>query len=340
MSNREAYAEARLWEALPGGEARCRLCAQYCRLAAGETGKCAARLNQGGTILTRNTGKLAAINLDPVEKKPLFHFLPGSQTFSLGSLGCNFSCRFCQNSDISQIDTRRTAGGQAATPAKLVEAASRAGARSLSYTYNEPTVFFELMEQCARLAKTRGLRNILVSNAYLSRECFSALDGLVDAANFDLKSFSDAFYRDYCGGRLKPVLQTLKRTTRAGWWVEVTTLIISGINDSQEELDQLARFLVSELGPDLPWHVSRFRPAYLMQDHPPTALDSLERALEAGYRHGLHYVYAGNLVGHERESTYCPGCGAMLIPRRGYSVRSGFSGVCPHCGLAVPGVWG
>ncbi|MCL1889413.1 MAG: AmmeMemoRadiSam system radical SAM enzyme [Desulfovibrionaceae bacterium] len=339
MSNKQNEAEAGLWEALPGGAARCRLCAHYCRLAEGEISRCGVRLNRQGKLLTRNAGELAAINLDPVEKKPLFHFLPGSQTYSLGSFGCNFSCRFCQNSGISQGAARKSGSGQRVAPEKLLDAAVKSGAASLSYTYNEPTVFFELLAACARTAKDKGLRNIMVSNAYLSKEGFSALDGLVDAANFDLKSFSDAFYRDYCGARLKPALQTLKRAIRAGWWVEVTTLIISGLNDSREELDQLADFLASELGPDLPWHVSAFRPAYLMPDHQPTPVASLERALEAGSRRGLRYVYTGNAAGHDAESTYCPACKKKLIARLGFLARPGFSGVCPDCGLKTPGIW-
>ena len=339
MSNKQNETEAGLWEPLPGRAARCRLCAHYCRLTEGEIGRCGVRLNRQGKLLTRSAGELAAIHLDPVEKKPLFHFLPGSQTYSLGSFGCNFSCRFCQNSGISQGAARKAGSGQRSTPEKLLDAALKSGAASLSYTYNEPTVFFELLAVCARTAKDKGLRNIMVSNAYLSKEAFSALDGLVDAANFDLKSFSDAFYRDYCGARLKPALQTLKRAVRAGWWVEVTTLIISGLNDSMEELDQLADFLASELSPDLPWHVSGFRPAYLMPGHPPTPIASLERALEAGSRRGLHYVYTGNVIGHDAESTYCPACKKKLIARLGFLARPGFSGVCPDCGLKTPGIW-
>jgi pyruvate formate lyase activating enzyme len=260
-------------------------------------------------------------------------------TFSAGSLGCNFSCLFCQNSEISQYSARWSAIAQPASPAGLVEAALRHEARSISYTYNEPTVFFELMAASAALARERGLRNIMVSNAYLSREALDVLDGLVDAANFDLKAFSDSFYRDYCGARLKPVLQTLCRTVKAGWWVEITTLIITGLNDGEEELDNLAAFIAGELGPDVPWHVSRFRPAYKMLDRPPSAMASLERALEAGSRRGLKYVYAGNVAGHDAESTYCPQCKKKLISRRGFSVNPGFTSFCPLCGLRLPGIW-
>jgi pyruvate formate lyase activating enzyme len=285
-------------------------------------------------------GELAAVHLDPVEKKPLFHFLPGSLTFSLGSLGCNFSCLFCQNSEISQYSGHWKRRGRGVTPAALVEAAGARGAGSISYTYNEPTIFFELLRPTAELAHAAGLRNIMVSNAYLSREAFAALDGLVDAANFDLKAFSDLFYKERCGARLKPVLQTLKRCVRAGWWVEVTTLLIGGLNDGAEELDALAAFIAEELGPDTPWHVSRFHPAYKMPRHPSTAPASVERALEAGRGRGLRYVYAGNMPGHAAEHTFCPGCGGTLIRRLGFQCDgAAFAGACPACGREIPGVW-
>lgn len=332
------YTEAALWKKARDGSVLCRLCACSCRLKDGESGKCRARLNRNGVLLTRAAGEASSIHLDPVEKKPLFHFLPGSLTFSIGGLGCNFSCRFCQNSEISQYSPRWQAISRAARPDTLVETAAASPARSLSYTYNEPTVFFELMAPCAALAKARGLRNIMVSNACLSRESFSALDGLIDAANFDLKSFSDEFYRKFCGARLKPVLQTIKRAARAGWWVELTTLIISGLNDSAPELDNLAAFIAGELG-QTPWHVSRFHPAYLMRDHAPTSTASLERALEAGYKHGLAYVYIGNVPGHAAEHTSCPSCKKVLLRRRGFSAEGDFAGLCPDCGASLPGVW-
>lgn len=332
------YSPARLWEP-EGSSARCRLCAQYCLIAKGETGKCGVRKNRGGELLTRASDELAAVNLDPVEKKPLYHFLPGSNTFSVGSFGCNFSCAFCQNSDISQYDSRWESGGHAANPGALVRSAQKYGAASISYTYNEPTVFFELMRPTAALAHAEGLRNIMVSNAYFSAEAFAELDGLIDAANFDLKSFSDTFYKDYCGARLKPVLQSIGRAVKAGWWVELTTLLIPGLNDSKDELAALAAYIVNELGADVPWHVSRFHPAYKMTDRPVTSAESLELALEAGAKAGLRYVYAGNVPGHEAESTFCPSCKTRLIGRRGYNSEAGFMGICPDCGYEIAGYW-
>ncbi len=335
----KSYSKAKMWDAAEGGAVRCRLCAQQCLIENGATGKCVVRANRHGELFTRAAREVAAMNIDPVEKKPLFHFLPGSKTFSFGTFGCNFSCAFCQNHEMSQYCGRWRQPGQSVNAAMLVETAKKYKTASISYTYNEPTVFFELMQPCAALARDNGLRNIMVSNAYLSAETFAALDGLIDAANFDLKSFSDEFYKEYCGARLKPVLATLERAVKSGWWVELTTLIIGGLNDSKEELDSLAAYIAKELGPEVPWHVSRFHPAYKMMDRPITKTDALERALEAGYRHGLKYVYAGNVPGHDSESTICPGCGKALIHRHGFSAASGFNGACADCGTKIAGIW-
>lgn len=342
--SKHLYTPARLWEPVTGPDSRlkdlrCRLCAHYCRIPDLEDGLCGVRRNWSGELFTRSASELAAANLDPVEKKPLYHFLPGSQTFSIGSFGCNFRCDFCQNSDISQYTPLWDNGGHAANPVWLVREAQRHGAASISYTYNEPTVFFELMQPTAALAHDEGLRNIMVSNAYMSPECFEQLDGLIDAANFDLKSFSGDFYQRYCGARLKPVLQTIERAVRSGWWVELTTLVISGLNDSTEELEALALHIRKNLGPDVPWHVSRFRPAYRMVEHPATGMESIARALEAGYKAGLNYVYAGNIPGHEAENTFCPSCRARIIARHGYRIGGDFSGICPECRVEVAGFW-
>lgn len=332
------YTEAQLWE-VKKDMVLCRLCAQYCMIENGQPGKCGVRKNRDGALYTRSANEMASVNLDPVEKKPLYHFLPGTHTFSVGAFGCNFSCDFCQNNDISQRNYRWEGGGSAVNPDDLVRSAQKCRAASISYTYNEPTVFFELMRPSAALAHERGLHNIMVSNAYMSREAFEQLDGLIDAANFDLKSFNDKFYREYCGARLKPVLQTIGRAVKAGWWVELTTLLIPGLNDGQEELDSIASYIYNELGPDVPWHVSRFRPAYRMSDRPATPVESIERALEAGYRAGLNYVYAGNVPGHKSESTFCPDCKARLIGRSGYDTQPGFSGICHGCGAEIAGFW-
>ncbi len=325
------------------GRVQCALCSHRCVIAQGETGRCRVRVNLDGALYSLAADHVLAANLDPVEKKPLFHFLPGTATFSIGTEGCNMTCAFCQNHSLSQgrVPAPGTAPGPfpAALPRRLVEAAVQSGAASISYTYNEPTIFFELLEPTARLAQERGLANILVSNAYQSRECLEALRPLVRAANFDLKAFTDDFYRQHCGARLKPVLETLRTAKKFGWWVEVTTLLIPGLNDSDEELRNIASFIKNDLGAEVPWHISRFRPMFRMTDRPVTPLSSLERALTAGLEAGLSFVYAGNVHGHESESTRCPACHAVAIPRRGYEAPRAATGRCPTCGDSIPGVW-
>ncbi|MDR1242277.1 MAG: AmmeMemoRadiSam system radical SAM enzyme [Deltaproteobacteria bacterium] len=336
------FTPARLW--IKGENfVQCRLCAHYCRIKPNLSGNCGVRANFGGELFTAVGNSLAAINIDPVEKKPLFHFLPGSKTFSVGSPGCNFHCKFCQNSGISQIpgavNIQQRNLGSKVTPQGLVAAAIENKTASISYTYNEPTVFFELMQATAEAAGRHGLRNIMVSNGYMSAECFDSLKDLIQAANFDLKAFSADFYKNICGGRLNPVLRTLKAALRQGWWIELTTLVISEVNDRREELDALAAFIAGELGPDVPWHVSRFRPAYLMRNTPATRIASLERALESGKKHGLKYVYVGNLPGHSSENTFCPSCGLTVLERVGFNTRVKGLGVCPECQTKIAGVW-
>lgn len=349
MKYAEFLTPARLWEKEAGAadskNLRCRLCAHYCLIHPDGNGICRVRFNNDGVLMTSVGDKIAALNLDPVEKKPLYHFMPGTKTFSIGGLGCNFKCKFCQNSGISQApdslqwQLRTLEGAKKAIPAQLVKSARQSGAASISYTYNEPTVFFELMQDTSVQALEQGLRNIMVSNAYLSGECFNALKDLIQVANFDLKSFSKEFYRDLCGAKLEHVQRTLRLAVKAGWLVELTTLVIGGVNDSQAELEALARFIHEELGPETPWHVSRFHPAYQMQDLPATPLESLERALEAGKKQGLKYVYVGNVPGHESENTFCPSCGALVVERTGYDITVHGRGQCPACGHGIAGVW-
>ena len=334
--------KALLWKTLSGQAVACGLCAHYCRIDEGERGKCGVRQNLGGELYTLVYDKVAAINLDPVEKKPLYHFLAGSKTFSLGAMGCNFSCAFCQNSQLAQSPSQGLpVQGQKVTPEILVQSALQSGAASLSYTYSEPTVFFELMRDTALLAKEKGLKNILVSNGFQSPQCLSELSGLIDAANIDLKAFSENFYKEICGARLAPVLENLKTIRELGWWLEVTTLVIPELNDSQSELSDLAQFIARELGSGTPWHISRFFPQYRMLDRPPTPLERLEVAAQAGRAAGLKYVYQGNLPGGEHGDTVCPQCGLVLVKRRGFTVLENklASGACSQCGHAVPGVW-
>lgn len=339
---------ARLWKPLAQGAVQCRLCSHFCVIQPGGRGLCAVRENRPhdgeGQLVTLVYGLPAAINADPVEKKPLYHFLPGTRTFSLGTMGCNLSCSFCQNASLSQPPRLGQAiKGHALPPDALVQAALDSGCRSLAYTYSEPTVFFELVQDTARLALERGLKNILVTNGFMSPDCLEALGpapGLIQAANVDLKAFTEDFYKEQCGARLAPVLENLKRMRALGWWLEVTTLLIPGLNDSPQELAAMARFINEELGADTPWHLSRFHPDYKLLDRPVTPTQTLLAAREAGRRAGLKYVYIGNAAGPGHGDTLCPACAATVLPREGFGLRGGVpSGNCPACGAAIAGVW-
>ncbi len=338
--------QALLWHALDGvhkGSVQCRLCAHGCRLKKGDKGLCGVRANVNGSMVTLVGDVVTAINLDPVEKKPLYHFLPGTKTFSIGSAGCNFTCKFCQNSNIAHIPPSGIVPGKRAAPEELMVLAQAKHARSMAFTYNEPTVFFEMAYETAGLATPRGIRCLLVTNGYMSEDCLLALSRRVCAANVDLKSFRDSFYRQYCGARLQPVLDNLKTMRKLGWWLEVTTLVIPGVNDSAAELKEAAAFIHHELGAHTPWHLSAFHGAHQMADHPSTPLSKLEEAWSIGRQEGLHFVYIGNALSAMGSNTFCPQCGIMVIERQGYSVnlhmQAGAPGVCPSCHTTLPGVW-
>jgi pyruvate formate lyase activating enzyme len=298
------------------------------------------RKNIDGTLYTLVYGCPVSTAVDPIEKKPLFHFLPGSLSYSIATVGCNFTCLFCQNSDISQMprDSGRVVGRRF-SPEDVVEAAQEEGCRSISFTYTEPTIFYEYARDCARIATREGLKNIFVTNGYMTAQMLHDIDGDLHAANVDLKAFSDDFYRNMAGARLKPVLDSIRRLWEMGVWVEVTTLLIPGLNDSADELKRLAAFLVS-VSPDIPWHVSRFYPGYRLLDVPPTPVASVELALRIGREQGVRYVYGGNIPGHSSESTVCSRCGEIVLARQGFSLRHNASrdGRCPRCSELIPGV--
>jgi len=332
--------EAMLYRRLDKNRVHCFLCSQHCRIGPDETGKCGVRENTDGKLWSLVYGELIAQHIDPVEKKPLFHFHPGTTSYSIATAGCNFTCRFCQNADISQSPgVYGKIYGQSVSAEKIADRARKEGCATISYTYTEPTIFMEYALDVAAQAKERGLANIFVTNGYMSREALDAAAPLLGAANVDLKSFSDKFYREQCGARLKPVLATLEGMKSKGIWLEVTTLIVPDLNDGEAELKELAKFLVG-LGPEIPWHVSRFYPAYLLNDRGPTPVEKINRARQIGLEAGLYYVYTGNVPGDIGENTYCRSCGAVLISRIGYSIRKENlkSGVCAKCGTALQGV--
>ncbi len=334
--------EAFLYEHLEDDQVRCQLCGHYCLIKPGRRGICRVRQNRAGVLYSLVYGRPIAQHVDPIEKKPLFHFLPGSLSYSIATVGCNLRCRHCQNADISQMprDQDQILGGEA-PPAAIVAEARRADCASISYTYTEPTVFGEYVFDIAAAAKEAGLKNVLVTNGYQSAEAAAKLGPVIDAANVDLKAFDDEFYQKICGAKLAPVLETLKRFSSAGMWVEVTTLLIPGLNDSPAELKDLVRFIHQELGPETPWHVSRFHPTYRLTDRPPTPLSSLERAFEIGREEGLAHIYLGNVPGRGGETTYCAACGQVLIERLGFTVlKNRLRGnTCPECGAALAGVF-
>jgi len=332
--------EAMFYRKLDGNETVCFLCPHHCRIPPGKRGKCAVRENREGKLYSLVYGKLIALHVDPIEKKPLFHFCPGTTSFSIATAGCNLQCRFCQNADISQAPRdHQTLFGEDIQAAVVVERARQHGCATISYTYTEPTVFMEYALDTARRARAAGLGNVFVSNGFMTEEAFEAVAPFLDAANVDLKAFNDTFYREQCGARLDPVLKTLERMKKRGIWLEVTTLLIPGLNDGDEELKSLARFLV-ELGPETPWHVSRFHPDYLMTHVPPTPVETLRRARRIGIEAGLWYVYTGNVPGDEGEHTFCRNCGLKLIDRFGFSIgRKQLSqGACANCGTVLHGV--
>ncbi|OAG27652.1 AmmeMemoRadiSam system radical SAM enzyme [Thermodesulfatator autotrophicus] len=335
--------EAILYEKLPDKSVKCNLCNHHCHIQPGKYGICHVRLNENGVLYTLVYGKIIAKHVDPIEKKPLFHFLPGSRSFSIGTVGCNFQCDFCQNYEISQYP--RLEGkvvGETATPEGVVEAALATACQTISYTYNEPTIFFEFALDCARLASQKGLKNVFVSNGYMTKEALDLIYPDLHAANIDLKAFRDEFYRKHCKARLAPVLETLKHLKSQGVWLEVTTLIIPGENDDPAELKDIACFIRDELGSETPWHVTRFYPTYKLLTRPPTPVETLKTAYEIGKKEGLKYVYTGNVPGLEAENTYCWHCGELLIERYGFMIH-GFKitpeGTCPSCGAKIDGVW-
>jgi pyruvate formate lyase activating enzyme len=334
--------QAMFQEGREAKKVQCGLCSHRCLILQGKRGICAVRENRDGVLYTLVYDKVIASHIDPIEKKPLFHFLPGSQSFSIATPGCNFHCMHCQNADISQLprDREGLVPGEAMSPSAIVSAALKTGCKSISYTYTEPTIYFELAYDTARLAVEAGLMNVFVSNGYITPEALKAIKPYLHAANIDLKGYTDDFYKKICGARLQPVLDSIRLYHELGIWIEITTLVIPGHNDSNEELKEIAQFIKS-VGEDIPWHVSRFHPTYKLMDQPVTPLDTLKRARQIGFDAGLRYVYEGNIPG-EGEDTVCWSCRKTLIKRIGFGVLENRvkGGQCGYCGAKIAGVWG
>jgi len=333
--------EAVLYQKLDEKKVRCNLCAHRCVINPGKKGICKVRENRVGILYTKVYGRTVAQNIDPIEKKPLYHFYPGSKAYSIATPGCNFHCRFCQNWDISQpINDEILESGQEAAPEQIVLNAKQTECQSIAYTYTEPTIFFEYSYDTARMAHEEGLKNIYVTNGYMTHEMLEMINPYLDAINVDLKAFRDKTYRQFTGAHLKPVLDSLKKIKQLGIWLEVTSLIIPGVNDDPHEIRDMSNFVATELGVDVPWHISRFFPAYKMKEVPYTPLQTLLMAKEIGFEAGLRYVYTGNLGNNGNLDTICPKCGKLLIERSNFGIVKNNirDNCCPNCGKEIAGV--
>ena len=332
--------DALLYDTLDDQKVQCNLCSHRCLIGEGRFGICQVRENREGKLFTHVYGNLIAEHIDPIEKKPLYHFLPGSTAYSIATPGCNFHCDWCQNWQISQMPREmQMPEGQRVPPEKIVNRAVRSGSKSIAYTYTEPTIFFEYAQDVSVLAKEHGLRNIYVTNGFMTPEMLELAAPFLDAANVDIKAFQDKTYRTLMGGRLEPVLESCRLMKSLGIWLEVTTLMVPGVNDDIEGIEALAQFIVEDLGPETPWHLSRFFPQYRMQDRGPTSVGILEQAEYIGKKVGLKYIYLGNVS--SASNTYCKSCGQALISRSGYFTQvTGIdaSGKCVSCNTQFDGV--
>ncbi|MCE5194523.1 MAG: AmmeMemoRadiSam system radical SAM enzyme [Nitrospiraceae bacterium] len=333
--------EAMFYERLEDKKVRCFLCAHNCQISNGKRGICYVRENIEGRLYSLVYGRLISINIDPIEKKPLFHFLPGSKSLSIAAAGCNFRCGHCQNYEISQYPRINSGqiNGKITTPEEVVDMALRNECQSISYTYTEPTIFFEFAYDCAKLAHEKNIKNVFVSNGYTSPEAAMTIAPYLDGNNIDFKG-DEKFYQEICGAKAEPVKKTIKLMKKLGIWVEVTTLIIPNHNDSEESLKKIAEF-ISSIDSSIPWHVSKFYPTYKLTDLPSTPVKTLKMAYEIGLNNGLKYVYEGNIPGEGGENTYCPKCKTLLIERIGYRIFANNikDGLCPKCNTGIKGIW-
>jgi pyruvate formate lyase activating enzyme len=334
--------EAYLYESLNDKKVKCNLCNHRCEIKDGRRGICGVRENREGTLETLVYGRIIARHIDPIEKKPLYHLMPGSLSYSVATVGCNFRCLFCQNADIAQMpsDSKGMIAGDPFSPQDVVAAAIKGDCKSIAYTYTEPTVYFEFAFDTAKLAHEKGIQNVFVTNGYMTDEALHMINPYLDAANVDLKAFTEDFYKTYCGAKLEHVKESLKLMKSLGIFIEVTTLLIPGLNDDKDELEKLAKFLADSLGTETPWHISRFHPTYKLTDRPPTPVETLVTAREIGIKAGLKYVYTGNVPGENGGNTFCYNCGKILIERWGFYIkRNGIEeSRCPYCDVEIHGV--
>lgn len=332
--------EARYYKKHPDREIECLLCPRFCKLGDKERGYCGVRENKNGIYYTLVYGKACSVALDPIEKKPLFHFMPGSAALSLASAGCNVNCKFCQNWEISQVRPEQVRHVDFPPPA-VVRAAKQYKARVIAYTYSEPIVFYEYMYDTSLEARKKGIKNVVITGGHINPEPLEELIGVVDAIKVDLKAMTQDFYTNYVRGKLQPVLDAIKIIAQRKKWLEIVYLVIPTLNDSDAEIHRLSQWILKEIGQDVPLHFSRFHPMYLLKNLPPTPISTLEKARNIAREEGINYVYIGNVPGHEAENTYCPKCDNICIERRGYSIKKTRvkNGKCQFCDNPIPGVW-
>jgi pyruvate formate lyase activating enzyme len=332
--------EARYYKKYPDREIECTLCPRFCKLGDKERGYCGVRENKNGVYYTLVYGKACSVAVDPIEKKPLFHFMPGSAALSLASAGCNVNCKFCQNWEISQVRPEQVRHVDF-PPDAVVRAAKQHKAEVIAYTYSEPIVFYEYMYDTSLEARKKRIKNVVITGGHVNPEPLEELIEVVDAIKVDLKAMNQGFYTDYVRGDLQPVLDAIKIISQRKTWLEIVYLVIPTLNDGDAEIRRLSQWMLKEIGPDVPLHFSRFHPMYLLKNLPSTPISTLERARNTARKEGINYVYIGNVPGHEAENTYCPKCFNMCIERRGYTIKkmNVKDGKCKFCNNLIPGIW-
>jgi pyruvate formate lyase activating enzyme len=332
--------EAKFYQKLAERKIKCKLCPRECTVGDKERGYCGVRENRGGVYYTLVHSRVCAAHVDPVEKKPLFHYLPGSIAFSLATAGCNVNCKFCQNWDISQSRPEQIPA-EYLPPQRVAEIAKQYNCPTIAYTYSEPVIFSEFLMDAADAGHLAGIRSIVVSNGYMQEEALKTAYGKMDAVKIDLKSFSESYYRQVVTGQLKPVLNSLVTLRKMNKWTEIVYLVLPTLNDSDEEFRELAQWVKANLGPDVPLHFTQFHPEYLLKNLPITPVPTLERAKAIADAEGLHYVYIGNVPGHPAQNTYCPKCRKMLVERVGFTASKMLirKNSCPFCQQPIPGIW-
>jgi pyruvate formate lyase activating enzyme len=335
-----SHVEAKYYKKLEEKEIECLLCPHECKVGDRERGYCGCRENRDGTYYTLVHSYACSANVDPIEKKPLFHFLPGSKAFSIATAGCNLNCKFCQNWEISQVRPEQVQSIYL-PPNDVASYAQESGSKSITYTYSEPTVFYEYMLNCASAGRRNGIKSVVITAGYINHDPLMELIREVDAVKVDFKGFTEKYYQDICHGTLKPVMDTLVDLSRSGVWHEIVYLMVPTLNDNLDDIRSMCRWMVKDLGQDVPVHFTRFQPMYLLKNLPPTPISSLENARKIAYEEGMNFVYIGNVPGHEGENTYCPACKRVVIGRVGFTIQEMNlkDGKCIFCGKVIPGVW-